>query len=54
MATSIIGTVKHLPKASVLPSLPEEGISNRIYFVPSKNPNLYVKSYKKPTVKDSR
>ena len=38
MATSIIGTVKHLPKASVLPSLPEEGISNRIYFVPSKNP----------------
>lgn len=38
MATSIIGTVKHLPKASVLPSLPEEGISNRIYFVPNKNP----------------
>lgn len=38
MATSIIGTVKNLPKASVLPSLPEEGISNRIYFVPSKNP----------------
>lgn len=25
MATAIIGTLKHLPKASILPTLPETG-----------------------------
>lgn len=30
MATAIIGTLKHLPKASILPTLPETGRPNRI------------------------
>lgn len=34
MATAIIGTLKHLPKASILPTLPETGRPNRIYFIP--------------------
>lgn len=35
MATAIIGTLKHLPKASILPTLPETGRPNRIYFIPN-------------------
>lgn len=33
MATAIIGTLKHLPKASILPTLPETGRPNRIYIL---------------------
>jgi hypothetical protein len=36
MATAIIGTLKHLPKASILPTLPETGRPNRIYLSPMK------------------
>ena len=38
MATAIIGTLKHLPKASILPTLPETGRPNRIYFIPNEDP----------------
>ena len=38
MATAIIGTLKHLPKASILPTLPETGRPNRIYFIPDEDP----------------
>lgn len=38
MATAIIGTLKHLPKASILPTLPETGRPNRIYFIPNEYP----------------
>lgn len=38
MATAIIGILKHLPKASILPTLPETGRPNRIYFIPNEDP----------------
>lgn len=38
MATAIIGTLKHLPKASILPTLPETGRPNRVYFIPNEDP----------------
>lgn len=38
MATAIIGALKHLPKASILPTLPETGRPNRIYFIPNGDP----------------
>lgn len=38
MATAIIGTLKHLPKASILHTLPETGRPNRIYFIPNEDP----------------
>ena len=38
MATAIIGTLKHLPKASILPTLPKTGRPNRIYFIPNEDP----------------
>lgn len=38
MATAIIGTLKYLPKASILPTLPETGRPNRIYFIPNEDP----------------
>lgn len=38
MATAIIGTLKHLPKASILPTLLETGRPNRIYFIPNEDP----------------
>lgn len=37
MATAIIGTLKHLPKASILPTLPETGRPNRVYFIPNED-----------------
>lgn len=38
MATAIIGTLKHPPKASILPTLPETGRPNRVYFIPNEDP----------------
>lgn len=38
MATAIIGTLKHLPKASILPTLPETGRPSRVYFIPNEDP----------------
>lgn len=38
MATAIIDTLKHLPKVSILPTLPETGRPNRVHFIPNEDP----------------
>lgn len=36
MATAIIGNQKHKLKATIVESLPDKGVSNKIYYVPNK------------------
>lgn len=52
MATAIIGTLKHLPKASILPTLPETGRPNRIHFIPNEDPTEDNRYNEYPWVKD--